>query len=214
MQFWVKILAWVQSLYLSRSLYIYMIFNILMLTFPLYLNRWHSSFVLCTRLWTMPTSLVSYNCILFIDSSHCRQAPSHWTVRELSFCFEIYCYFCMWASWLLFSFFFFLICVILSHMAPTLGFPGGSVIKIASVNSGATGDMGSIPELGRYFAGGNGSLVQCSCLGNPMGRGAWQTTVHGISKTGAKLKGLSTHTCMSPTFIVVWILQYNCFENP
>ena len=158
----------------------------------------------------MPTSLVSYNCVLFTDSSHCRQVLSHWTVWELLFCFEIYYYFCIWASWLLFSFFFFLIYVIWSHMTHTLGFPGGSVVKNPA-NAGAPGDMGSISESGRSFAGGNGNPVQCSCLGNAMGRRAWQTTVHRISKTGAKLKGLSTHTCMTPTFTTIWILQYDCF---
>ena len=34
------------------------------------------------------------------------------------------------------------------------------------------------PSLG----GGNGNLLQYSCLGNPMGRGAWQATVHGVTK--------------------------------
>jgi len=38
------------------------------------------------------------------------------------------------------------------------------------------GDMGSIP------GEGNGNLLQYSCLGNPTHRGAWQATVHGVSK--------------------------------
>ena len=29
---------------------------------------------------------------------------------------------------------------------------------------------------------GNGKPLQCSCLGNPMDRGAWQVTVHGVAK--------------------------------
>ena len=60
-----------------------------------------------------------------------------------------------------------------------LGFPGGSVVK----NPPATaGDMGLIPELGRS-AGGNGSPLQYSCLGISMGRGAWQTIVHGVTES-------------------------------
>ena len=42
-------------------------------------------------------------------------------------------------------------------------------------------DMCSIPGSGRAPGEGNDSLLQCSCLGNPMGRGAWQATVHGVA---------------------------------
>ena len=42
--------------------------------------------------------------------------------------------------------------------------------------------MGSIPRLGRYPGGGNGNPLQYSCLGNPMDRGAWRATVHGVAK--------------------------------
>ena len=41
---------------------------------------------------------------------------------------------------------------------------------------------GSIPGLGRSPEEGNGNPLQYSCLENPMDRGAWQATVHGISK--------------------------------
>ena len=44
------------------------------------------------------------------------------------------------------------------------------------------GDMGSIPGLGKSCERGNGNLLQYSCLGNPMDRGAWQATVHGVTK--------------------------------
>ena len=42
------------------------------------------------------------------------------------------------------------------------------------------GDAGSIPGWGRYPGGANGSPLQCSCLGNPMDRGAWWAIVHVI----------------------------------
>ena len=45
-----------------------------------------------------------------------------------------------------------------------------------------TGNMGSIPGLGRSPGEGNDNPLQSSCLGNPMDRGAWQATVHGVSK--------------------------------
>ena len=35
--------------------------------------------------------------------------------------------------------------------------------------------------------GGNGNPLQYPCLGNPMDRGAWQATVHGITKVGHNL---------------------------
>ena len=44
------------------------------------------------------------------------------------------------------------------------------------------GDAGSVPGLERCPREGNGNPLQYSCLGNTMDRGAWQTTVHGVSK--------------------------------
>ena len=45
------------------------------------------------------------------------------------------------------------------------------------------GDLGSIPGLGRSPGEGNGNLLQCSCLENPMDRGTSQATVHGVAKS-------------------------------
>ena len=44
------------------------------------------------------------------------------------------------------------------------------------------GDLGSIPGSGRSPGEGNGSPLQCSCLGNPMDRGTWLSKVHGVTK--------------------------------
>ena len=44
------------------------------------------------------------------------------------------------------------------------------------------GDTSSIPGLGRYPEEGNGNPFHYSCLGNPMDRGAWRATVHGVAK--------------------------------
>ena len=41
----------------------------------------------------------------------------------------------------------------------------------------------SIPGLGRSLGEENGNPLQYSCLGNPMGRGDWQATVHGVAKS-------------------------------
>ena len=45
--------------------------------------------------------------------------------------------------------------------------------------AGSGGHPGLIPELGRSPGERNGNPFQCSCLGNPMDRGAWRATVHG-----------------------------------
>ena len=44
-------------------------------------------------------------------------------------------------------------------------------------------DLGLIPGPGRFLGGRNGTPFQYSCLGNPMHRGAWRVTVHGVKKS-------------------------------
>ena len=60
-----------------------------------------------------------------------------------------------------------------------VGSPGGSVVKNLPANAG---DIGFISEWGKFPGEGNGNPLQYSCLGNPMDRGAWQATVHGVVK--------------------------------
>ena len=50
-------------------------------------------------------------------------------------------------------------------------------------NAGDAGDAGLIPGLGRPPGEGNDSPLQYSCLRNPMDRGAWRATVHGVTKS-------------------------------
>ena len=64
-------------------------------------------------------------------------------------------------------------------MWDTQGFPDGSVVKTPPANAG---DASSIPESGRSPGEGNGNLLQYSCLGNPMYRGAWWAALHGVVK--------------------------------
>ena len=54
------------------------------------------------------------------------------------------------------------------------------------------GDSGFIPGSGRSPGMGNGNPLQYSCLENPMDRGAWWTTVHGVAKSRTRLNRLST----------------------
>ena len=60
------------------------------------------------------------------------------------------------------------------------GFPGASDDKESACNAG---DSGSIPGSGRSPGEGNGYPLQYSCLRNPMDRGAWRATVHGVAKS-------------------------------
>ena len=62
------------------------------------------------------------------------------------------------------------------------------VIKDLPVKAGDVRDTGSIPGSGRSPGGGHGNSLQYYCLENPMDRGAWQATVHGIAKNQTLLK--------------------------
>ena len=71
-----------------------------------------------------------------------------------------------------------------------MGFPGGSAEKNLPANAGEIW----VRSLGREDSPGgiNGNPLWYSCLENPMDRGAWQATVHGIAKSQTQLKQLST----------------------
>ena len=58
-----------------------------------------------------------------------------------------------------------------------MGFSHNSVGKESACNAG---DLGLIPGSGRSPREGNDNPLQCSCLENPMYKGAWQSTVHGV----------------------------------
>ena len=62
----------------------------------------------------------------------------------------------------------------------TRDFAGGSDSKESTCN---VGDLDSIPGLGRSPEGGHGDPFQYSCPENPMDKGAWQATVHGVTKS-------------------------------
>ena len=56
------------------------------------------------------------------------------------------------------------------------------VVKNLPADAGHVRDLGLIPGLGRSPGGGNGNPLQYSRLENPMDRGAWQATVHRVTK--------------------------------
>jgi len=67
-----------------------------------------------------------------------------------------------------------------------MGFSGGSMVKNLPVNPG---DECSIARSGRYSGEMNGNPLQCSCLRDPVDRGAWWATAHGVAESLAQLSG-------------------------
>ena len=67
------------------------------------------------------------------------------------------------------------------------------VVKNLPANVGDIKDLGSIPRLGRSPGGGHGNPLRYSCLENPMDRGAWQATVHGVAKIRTQLSDFHFH---------------------
>ena len=57
------------------------------------------------------------------------------------------------------------------------------MVKNLPANAGDVRDTGSIPGSGRSPGGGHGNPRQYSCLVNPMDRGAWWATDHGVAKS-------------------------------
>ena len=71
-----------------------------------------------------------------------------------------------------------------------MGYLGGSDKKESACNAG---DTGSIPGSGKFPGEGSGYPLQYSCLKNPMDKGAWQATVHGVTKSDTQLSNEQFH---------------------
>ena len=96
------------------------------------------------------------------------------------------------------------------------GFPDSSVGKESTCSAGDTGDVSSIPGLGRSPGDGKGNPLQHSCLVNPIDRGAWLATVHRVTELDMTQQlttrahkncsppGSSVHG-ISQTRILVWV---------
>ena len=68
--------------------------------------------------------------------------------------------------------------------------PGSSDGKESACNAG---DLGLIPGLGRASRGGYDNPLLYSCLENPMDRGAWRATVHGVTESQTRLSDSAQH---------------------
>ena len=92
-----------------------------------------------------------------------------------------------------------------------MGFPGGSEAKASACN---VGDLGSIPGSGRSPGEWNGTPLQYSCLKNPMDRGAWWATVHGVAKSRTRLNDFTSlysyYTVIDQVnlYLVTYVLCY------
>ena len=82
-----------------------------------------------------------------------------------------------------------------------MGFSHSSVGKESACNAG---DPGSISGLGRSLGEGNCNPLQYFCLENPMDRGAWQTTVHGVTKVRHEVDSLLSEPPGRPR-ILEWV---------
>ena len=91
---------------------------------------------------------------------------------------------------------------------PHTGFPGGSGVKNPPANAG---DVGLIPGSGRSPREENGNPLRCSCLGNPMDRGAWWASVHGVTRVrhdiATKTTTETTNCCMQLACI------FTCYQQ-
>ena len=78
-----------------------------------------------------------------------------------------------------------------SSRAMRVGLPRCLLVKNPPANAG---DTGSIPGSGRSPGGGSDNPLQCSCLENPVGRGAWRAAVHGVTESQTRLSVHSVDT--------------------
>ena len=91
-------------------------------------------------------------------------------------------------------------------------FPAGSDDKESACSAG---DPGSIHGSGRSAGEGNDNPLQYSCLENPMDGGAWQATVHGVTKSWTRLSDDTLHLRARKDFEMIlfipWVAEGNMF---
>ena len=90
-----------------------------------------------------------------------------------------------------------------------MGFPGGSDGKYAC----NAGDPGSIPGLGRPPGEGNGNPLHSFCLENPMDRGAWMATVHGVTKIGYDRPSNKVFLFRTRSYVQCLVMMYKGKES-
>ena len=86
-------------------------------------------------------------------------------------------------------------------------FPGGAAVRNLPVNPG---DTSLSPGSGRSPGGGNGNLLQYSCLENVMDRGALWATVHRVTKSWTQLKRLNNNKLLNNLLKSCLLLVFPC----
>ena len=114
-----------------------------------------------------------------------------WFIYSITLCFGKMCILSLHN---LSSFFYFFI----------YSLPGGSDGKLSACSVGHTG---STPEWGSASGEGNGSPLQYSCLKNPMDRGAWWATIHGVTENRTWLSGFHTQVLYKALESQKWIVK-------
>ena len=80
------------------------------------------------------------------------------------------------------------------------------IVKNLPANAGDERDAGLIPGLGRSPGGRHGNPLQCSCLENPMEKGAWWATVHGVTNSQTDCSDLAHTYALQKVCIFIKIL--------
>ena len=91
----------------------------------------------------------------------------------------------------------------------TQDFLGGLDGKASVYN---VGNLGSIPGSGRSPGEENGNPLQYYCLENPMDKGAWQTTVHGVRKSRTRLSDFTSHASKFVTYFYINYIILNMYK--
>ena len=89
------------------------------------------------------------------------------------------------------------------------------VVKNPPTNAGDIRILASILGSGKSLKGGHGNPLQCSCLENPVDRGAWRATVHRLAKSQTRLKQLSTvsHSTTMNSCIRYKLSSWSLYHN-
>ena len=97
---------------------------------------------------------------------------------------------------------------IITYISLCLGFPCGSDNKESACSAG---DPDLIPGLGKSPGEGNGNPLQYSCLENPMDRGAWRATVHGVAKSWPWLSHRHFHLLYPSVYLLSVSIVFSRF---
>ena len=87
-------------------------------------------------------------------------------------------------------------------------------VKNPPASAGDTRAADSFPGSGRFPGGRHGSPLQYSCLENPMDRGAWWATVHGVAEDQTRLQWLYVYIHWLVTYMWKWVCLFICVFLP